>query len=66
MIQEEITIYGLAYNCPTLQRRGDCPFMALEHLSYTFGQKVKWINELSKEEIEKILKHHLVCSDMRT
>lgn len=50
---EEISLYGLAYNCPHLERQPDCPLKKLEHLS--FQEKVKWINTLSEEEKEAIL-----------
>ncbi len=34
-------IYGLAYDCPHLDRHDDCPLKAIEKLP--FKQKVLWI-----------------------
>lgn len=62
-MKEDIKLYGLAYNCPTLQRKSDCPFKEVDHLS--FKEKVKWVEGLSKEEKEAILEHHKVCSSNR-
>jgi hypothetical protein len=56
-------LYGIAFNCPVLERQEDCPFMQLEHLS--FLEKVKWIDDLSEEEKEAILENHQVCSKNR-
>ena len=56
---ENKDLYGLAYNCPTLQRRDDCPLKEFDYL--TFNDKVRWIEGLSKEEIKTILEHHQVC-----
>jgi hypothetical protein len=55
-MKEENNLYGLVYNCPILQRKGDCPFMKVDQLS--FKEKVKWLEGLSKEEKEAILEHH--------
>ena len=54
------TLYGLAYACPHFERKGDCPLKVIEKLP--FKQKVLWVNGLSKEEKETILKHHEACS----
>jgi hypothetical protein len=56
-------IYGLGYNCPTLQRQEDCPFKEIDHL--LFKEKVAWIVGLSKEEKRTILEHHKACSGNR-
>lgn len=60
---QEINLYGLAYNCPHLERQPDCLLKQVEHLS--FSEKVKWIDCLSEEEKEAILEHHQVCSKNR-
>jgi len=62
-MMEENNLYGLTYNCPTLQRKLDCPFLDVDHLS--FKEKVKWVEGLSKEEKEAILGHHKGCSGNR-
>ena len=41
---EENNLYGIAYNCPTLDRQDYCPLKKIEHFS--FQEKVKWINAL--------------------
>ncbi len=56
-------LYGLAYNCPHLERQLNCPLMQVEHLS--FREKVKWIDNLSEVEKETILDRHKVCSKNR-
>jgi len=60
---EENSLYGLVYNCPTLQRKSDCPLKEVDHLC--FMEKVKWVEGLSKEEKKAILEHHKVCSGNR-
>lgn len=59
----KINLYGLSYNCPYLERQPDCPLKQIEHLS--FSEKVKWIDNLSEEEKEVILKQHQICSQNR-
>ena len=49
-MNEENSLYGLAYDCPYLERTVDCPLKQIEHLS--FQEKVKWIDTLSEEEKE--------------
>lgn len=60
---EENSLYGLTYGCPHLERKVDCPFKQVEHLS--FQEKVKWINTLIEEEKETILECHQICSQNR-
>lgn len=55
--------YGLAYDCPYLERQIDCPLKQVEHIS--FMEKVKWINNLSNEEKYTIMERHQVCSGNR-
>jgi hypothetical protein len=57
------TLYGLAYACPHIDRKDNCPLKAIELLP--FKEKVVWINGLSKEEKEIILEHHKACSIKR-
>ena len=59
----EVSLYGLAYNCPTRQRKDDCPFMQVEHL--TFKEKVDWIDGLNKGTNQKIMEEHENCSKNR-
>lgn len=54
-------IYCIAYGCPKATNRDkDCPLLEIDHLS--FKEKIEWINELSKEKKEFILRHHSFCS----
>ena len=60
---EKINLYGLAYDCPYLQRLVECPFKEVDDLS--FYDKVIWVECLSKEEQRVILEYHLSCSKNR-
>lgn len=56
---DESSLYNLAYNCPSLQRKGDCSFMPLEHL--TFKEKVDWIEDLCAKRKRVIWEQHMTC-----
>jgi len=60
---KENNIYGIAYNCPVLERLDNCPLKQVEHLS--FKEKVEWIKCLTKKEKQIILAHHKKCSKNR-
>jgi hypothetical protein len=60
---DTLTLYVLAYACPHIDRKGDCPLKVIEKLP--FKQKVLWINRLSKEEKGIILEHHKAYSKNR-
>jgi hypothetical protein len=60
----EFDLYGLAYNCPAIDRLIDCPFKEIEHLE--FQEKVKWVEGLSQEEKKILLEVHKVCSYNRS
>jgi hypothetical protein len=62
-MNKEISIHGLAYNCPVQNREMDCPFIGIDHFS--FKEKVKWVEGLSKEENEAIQEHHQRCTRNR-
>ena len=55
----ETNLYGLAYGCPYLQRKEDCPLKEVNHLS--FKEKVIWVDRLNTEKKRAILVHHQVC-----
>ncbi len=55
--------YGLAYGCPLCNRKTDCFFHSIDHLS--FRKKLLCINELDQEEKRSILEHHIECSNNR-
>jgi len=59
----ENNLYGLAYGCPCIERKEDCPLREIDHLS--FKEKIMWIDALSKEEKVTILEHHKFCSKTR-
>jgi hypothetical protein len=52
-------LYGLAYKCPYLQRKDDCPLKEVDHLS--FKEKVNWIDNLCLDKKRAIWVHHQVC-----
>lgn len=52
-------LYGLAFGCPYLDRQDDCPLKDIEQLS--FKKKVNWINGLSQERKQKMIKRHMNC-----
>ena len=60
---EQTNLYGLAYDCPYLQRKDDCPLKEVNHLS--FKEKVEWVDRLDTEKKRTILVHHQVCSKNR-
>ncbi|MDP2336434.1 MAG: hypothetical protein Q8N05_08305 [Bacteroidota bacterium] len=60
---EKINLYGLAYDCPYLQRKDNYPLKEVNHLS--FYEKVIWVEGLSKEKKHTILEHHKACSKNR-
>lgn len=62
-MSDENNIYGISYSCPAITRADDCPLKEID--SFLFSEKVKWINSLSREEKEIILKHHKTCSRSR-
>ena len=57
---EELILYGIAYECPHKERKVDCPFQKIEHLSYK--EKIEWLNMISKEKKTALVKHHLQCT----
>jgi hypothetical protein len=56
-------IYGLTFGCPHLVRAENCPLKHVEEL--TIKEKYSWINNLSSDEKQKILDHHLLCTHNR-
>ena len=63
LLTKENNLYGLAFSCPYLERKRDCPFMKEDLLP--FKEKVIWIQGLGNEEKIVILKHHIECSNKR-
>ncbi len=63
LAEDEYCIYGISYHCPVLERREDCPLKEIDSLS--FYEKLKWIEGLSLERKEWILKHRKDCSGNR-
>ncbi|PXX95383.1 hypothetical protein DF185_21945 [Marinifilum breve] len=53
-------IYGILYDCPFSDRLAACPLFCIDELS--FKQKVNFIDELSVEEVDRILVNHKQCS----
>ena len=55
-MSSEVDIYGLAFGCPKQRRKENCPLKEIDNLS--LAEKVKWVNGLSKEQIEYINEFH--------
>ena len=62
-------LYSIAFGCPKCRinfgypsgsRDKDCPLFSLDQLS-SF-EKMSWIDELSENAIDAILKHHSECA----
>jgi hypothetical protein len=56
-------IYGLAYECPFVEKNDNCPLAEIDFLS--FKEKVDWINSLNDLTRRSIWELHLICSKMR-
>ena len=57
------SIYGITYGCPHGKRENSCPL--LEIGSFSFKEKINWINELNEEKKVTIWRHHVYCSKRR-
>jgi hypothetical protein len=62
-MNEDNQLYGLAFDCPYLDRKDNCPMLEVEHL--TFGEKYLWIKNLSQDEKQKLIEKHKSCSKNR-
>ena len=60
-METEIIIYGMLYGCPALHRKHNCPFKKIDSLA--FKEKVIVVKELSREEKEKVVEYHRICSN---
>lgn len=60
----EFEIFGCAFGCPVKERKKDCPFNEIEHLS--FKEKVIWMKSISNLKKESIIQHHLFCTNNRS
>ena len=56
MLIEDLKLYGLAFDCPYLDRWADCPSKHKEHLS--FKEKMNWIDELSLDFKQNLGEKH--------
>lgn len=59
-MKDTLKLYRLAFECPYQKRKDDCPFKEVDCL--LFKEKVVWIDNLSMNAKEKIIKHHENCS----
>lgn len=57
------SLYGLAFACPYYDRQDDCPLKEVERLSSR--EKVNWINSLSQDRKQNLVKKHKTCSKTR-
>jgi len=62
-MEEDIKLYGLAFDCPYLDRKENCPMLEVEHLS--FSEKFLWIKNLSQDEKQRMFEQHKNCSKNR-
>lgn len=62
-MEEDIKHYGLAFDCPYLGRKDNCPMQEVEHL--TFSEKYLWIKNLSQDEKQRMFEQHKYCSKNR-
>ncbi|MHC4874051.1 MAG: hypothetical protein ACYTFY_19550 [Planctomycetota bacterium] len=60
MQKNRFVIFGLSYNCPFSKCNDDCPLKELRELSAEEREKV--INQMTPEEILKVMNYHQVCS----
>jgi len=58
-LNNDSEIFGCSYECPFQDRKQDCPFTEIDQ--FNFKEKVDWLKFLTNEEIDQILKHHLIC-----
>lgn len=58
-MEEDIKLYGLAFDCPYLDRKDNCPMQEVEHLP--FSEKYLWIKNLSQDEKQRMLEQHGNC-----
>ena len=63
LMENKFVLYGLAYGCPYIERRANCPLNEIDSLS--FARKVDWIDGLSEAKKRSILEIHLQCSQIR-
>jgi hypothetical protein len=52
-------LYGLAYECPSFERKENCPFKELDDLH--FKEKIAVINNSPDEQNAARLRHHTEC-----
>lgn len=57
----ENNLYGLAYGCPYIERKDNCPLKVIDQLS--FQEKVEWIDRQSEARKKSIYESHLVCHE---
>lgn len=62
-MNDENNIYGILFGCPVLTRNEDCPFKEID--SFSLKEKVIWIEGLTYEEKNGIMKHYWSCSNNR-
>lgn len=58
-----LELYGLAYCCPEIDRKANCPFKEMDNL--LFKEKTNRINGLSNESKTTMLISHKVCFVLR-
>lgn len=61
--KKNISVFGLAYECPNHERTENCPFKKYDSLD--FNERVEQIELLTQNELEKTITHHKNCSRNR-
>ena len=62
-MNDSINIYGIAFECPYIERRLDCSLKGQDHLS--IREKIAWIGGLEEKDKCIIVQDHEICSKKR-
>ena len=62
-MDNSINIYGIAFECPYIERCNDCSLKGQDHLS--IREKIAWIGGLEEKDKCTIVQDHEICSKNR-
>jgi len=62
-MNDSINIYGIAFQCPYIERCNNCSLKGQDHLS--IREKIAWIGGLEEKDKCTIVQHHEICSKKR-
>jgi len=60
-ISDKNIIYGLAFQCPYINRLVECPLYSIDNLN--FREKIRWIEGIKSQMEEEILNKHRECKN---